>query len=144
MKKIITITAIAIIAAATIFSFTAPGKGMQQTVSKTINMLVFTNSNYNAAVYDLSTASLAITVKKAGSKTNEVLWTKSFPELALKFFPASVNAFKEAIELPAVSSKDELQITYTLTYNTGGKLMYLQGSEILSAKQANTKLDINI
>lgn len=107
-------------------------------------MLVFTSSNYNAEVYDSSTATLAITVKKAGNKTDEVLWTKSFPELALKLFPASVNAFKEAIELPAVSSKDELQIIYTLTYNTAGKLMQLQGSEILTGKQANTTLDINI
>lgn len=144
MKKIIILTVIAIIAAASVFCFTAPGKAVQQTVSKTINMLVFTSSNYNAEVYNSSTASLAITVKKAGSKTNEVLWTKSFPQLALKFFPASVNAFKEAIELPAVSSKDELQIIYTLTYNTGGKLMQLQGSEMLSAKQAKTNLDINI
>jgi len=144
MKRILILTAIAIIAAITIFSFTTSGKKVQQTVSKTINMLVFTNSNYNAEVYDSSTASLAVTVKKAGSKAGEVLWTKSFPELALKFFPASVNAFKEAIELPAVSTKDELQIIYTLTYNTGGKVMYLQGSEMLTAKQGNTTLGINI
>lgn len=143
MKKVLSIITIAITIA--VFSFSCSSKlaVAEKTVSKTINMAVFTDNNYTSKIYDVATAGLTVTVKKVNDKKTETVWEKSFPALALKFFPDAVNAFKAAIQIPSVNEKDVLQVSYTLTYNANGSIMQMQGDEVVTGKE-NGQLEINI
>ena len=144
MKKLLSIIALA---GASLFSVSSTSTNTtvaEKTESKTINMAVFTSNNYNAAIYNASTAGLKITVKKANGNKTETVWEKSFPSLALKFFPGAVNAFKQVIEIPAILKKDVLQVSYILTYNTGGSIIQMQGDEVVDGKHSSGVIAINI
>ncbi len=144
MKKFLSIIAFTAITSAFFFSCKPASVASEKTVSKTINMAVFTSNDYNAAIYNASTAGLKVTITKAKGNKTETVWEKSFPSIALKFFPGAVNAFKEAIQIPALLEKDILQVSYTLTYNTGGSIIQMQGDEFVDGKQNNGLLEINI
>ena len=144
MKKLLSIITVAVTTAILFSSCATRQATAEKTVSKTINMAVFTDNNYTPKIYDAATAGLTVTVKKVSSNKNEVVWEKSFPALALKFFPGAVNAFKEAIQIPALLEKDILQVSYTLTYNAGGNIMQMQGDEVVTPKESKGQLEINI
>jgi hypothetical protein len=143
MKKFFSIITIAIAIAIVSFSCTNKQIAAVQTVSKTINMAVFTDNNYTSKIYDVATAGLTVTVKKVNKNKAETVFEKSFPVLALKFFPAAINPFKEAIQIPAVNANDVLQVSYTLTYNANGSVMQMESNEVVTGKE-DGQLEINI
>ncbi len=144
MKKYLLIIAVA--AAVIMLSFSCKSKMAvaEKAIDKTIDMAVFTNSNYTSKVYDDATAGLTVTVKKAKKNATEIVWEESFPSLALKLFPAAINAFVEAIHIPAIQAKDVLEVSYTLTYNSKGSTMQMQGDKVVTGKQSSDKIFINI
>ena len=143
MKKFLSIITVAIAIAIFSFSCTNQQVAAAKTVSKTINMAVFTDNNYTSKIYDIATAALTVTVKKVDKNNTETVFEKSFPALALKFFPGAINAFKEAIEIPAVNEKDVLQVSYTLTYNANGSVLQMENNEVVTGKE-DGQLEINI
>jgi len=143
MKKLLSILTVAIAVSMFSFSCTSNKTIAEKTVNKTIDLAVFTDNNYTNKIYDAATAGLTLTVKKVNKNNVETVFEKSFPALALKFFPAAINAFKAAIEIPSVKEKDVLQVSYTLTYNSNGSVMQMQGDEMFTGKDGS-KLEINI
>ena len=143
MKKFLSIIAVTAVIGIFPFSYKPTQAVAEKTVNKIIQMAVFTDNNYTPKIYDAATAGLTVTVKKVGSNKNEVVWEKSFPALALKFFPGTVNPFKMAIEIPGMLEKDVLQVSYTLTYNANGNILQMQGDEMFEPK-GNGQLEINI
>ncbi|HWB24658.1 MAG TPA: hypothetical protein VG738_04220 [Chitinophagaceae bacterium] len=144
MKKTLIATAVVAITAIAAYIFWSniktPAENLQ---SKTLSMAVYTDNNYAAKIYDASTAGLTISVKKVNAKSNEVVWVESFPALALKLFPTLENAFKPVIKIPAMSAKDVLEVSYTLTYDSKGSVLQMANTEVVTASDKGL-LQINI
>ncbi|HVX48716.1 MAG TPA: hypothetical protein VHB48_01115 [Chitinophagaceae bacterium] len=144
MKKIFIATAIAAASITAWFVYHYSNTAVAENAgNKTISMAVYTSNNYTAKIYDAATAGLTVIVKKLNAKNNEVVLQQSFPALALKLFPSSENAFKPAITIPAVSGKDVLEVSYTLTYNSKGSILQMEGNQVIDGKTDNA-IDINI
>lgn len=107
-------------------------------------MAVFTSSNYNAEIYEGTTAGLSVTVKKLQNDSEVVVLEKSFPSMPLQFFPAAVNAFKDSIQIAGVKNEEALQVSYVLTYNSNGNIIQMQGDEVITGMQSGGALSINI
>jgi hypothetical protein len=144
MKKILSIAALAATISIVCLSCTSNKNIGQSTANKTISMAVFTSSNYNAEIYEGTTAGLSVTVKKLQNDSEVVVLEKSFPSMPLQFFPAAVNAFKDSIQIAGVKNEEALQVSYVLTYNSNGNIIQMQGDEVITGMQSGGALSINI
>lgn len=123
----------------------SPNKSVtENTANKTINMAVFTSSNYTPKIYEGTTAGLEVTVKKAQKNKETVVLEKTFPSMPLQFFPDAVNAFKDSIKVAGLHNEDALEISYTLTYNSNGSVVKMQGDEVITGEEKSGTLNINI
>ena len=107
-------------------------------------MAVFTSNDYTAKVYEGTTAGLSIKVKKEQKGKDVVVLEKSFPSMPLQFFPGAVNAFKDSIQIAGIKNEETLQVSYTLTSNSNGSIMQMQGDEMITGLEKGTALNINI
>jgi exosome complex RNA-binding protein Rrp42 (RNase PH superfamily) len=144
MKKIFTIATAAALIGLVGLSCTSNKQIEQSSADKTINMQVYTTNNYSSKVYDGSTAALYISVNKTAKNKSEVVMEKTFPSMPLQYFPDAVNAFKDSILVAGVKQEEALNVSYTLTYNSNGSVVQMQGSEVITGNQKDGKLLINI
>ncbi|CAN5495275.1 hypothetical protein BH10BAC2_BH10BAC2_12540 [soil metagenome] len=147
MKKFLITSAVActaIILSLFAFSNTANTTTEGQ-AAKTIDMQVYAAANYSSAAYNSSNASLHVTVTRLKDSNKEIVWQMDYPALELKAFPENINAFKQQINIPAIFGKtSNLEIDYTLTYNSNGSILQMKNTEVLDASKQNEKLFIEI
>ena len=147
MKKFLIISTVA--CAAIIFAFLVSGNTTATTTenkaTKTIDMQVYAAGNYSSAAYNNSNASLHVTVTRLKDSNKEIVWQMDYPALELKAFPENINAFKQQINIPAIFGKaSNIEIDYTLTYNSNGSILQMKNTEVLDASKQQEKLLIEI
>jgi hypothetical protein len=146
MKKLLITTIL--VAAVTVISFFAFGDKAataEKQVDTTIDMQVYAAASYASDAYKGSNASLHVTVNKVKDNNKEIVWEMDYPALELKAFPENMNAFKQQINIPAIFGQAaNLEIDYTLTYNSNGNILQMQNTEMIDAAKENTKLFIEI
>ena len=144
MKKFLSIAVFEALAGIFCQSCTTNKNVGESAADKTINMAVFTSNDYTAKIYEGTTAGLSITVKKTQLEKNVVVLEKTFPSMPLQFFPDAVNAFKDSIQVAGVKNEESIEISYTLTYNSNGSIIQMQGNEVIAGANKHGLVTINI
>ena len=115
-----------------------------QPVSKNISFAIYKSASYNSSVYDGTCAQVDIKIEKVKGNERTVVWQKTLTALQLKQYPDISNAISQSITIPGVKdTKEHLEINYTLTYNSNGTKLQMQGNSVVS-KGNNDKMTINI
>lgn len=117
----------------------------EQPVTKTINLQIARDTNYNQSVYDMSKASIHVVVFKVRDNKQIVLWEKDYDTMLLKNYPTIQNALHDNVSVSNIlDRKEKLYVTYTVTYNTNGGIMHLVDGTCLLKGEKEGKLVINI
>jgi len=114
-------------------------------VSKTINLQIARDTNYNQSVYDMSKASIHVVIFKVKENKQIVLWEKDYDTMPLKNYPTLQNALHDNVTVGNIlDRKEKLYVTYTITYNTNGGIMHLEnGTALLKGeKQGNLLISL--
>ena len=72
------------------------------------------------------------------------VWSQTLDAKMLKEYPSAEQALAETVMVPKVFSKENLQVTYTITYDSDGSELQMQSAEIVSGNTKETKLSISI
>ncbi len=146
MKKIIWLPVI--VAAVLLAAWSKPLKEMmmpEKTVSKNISFAVYKTNNYTSKVYDDASAKLQVSVVKTRGSKRSIVWQRSYDAKLLKEYPSLENAISQKLVINnVVDSKEQLEVVYTLTYNSKGSVMQLQDEAVISKGAKDGKLFINI
>ena len=146
MKKIILEILLALSLPATIFHTQLAGVfTAEKPVTKQITYSITGDSNYKAAAYDKTLATVHITVFTVKSHRQTVLWDKVYETIPVKKYAANCNALGQTIKVKNIhDGKEQLFITYTVTYDTqGNKMQLINGTTVLKGEKEG-KLVINI
>lgn len=116
-----------------------------KTVNKNISFAVYKGNNYTSDVYNNTSATLHITVMKVRGSKKEIVWDKNFDTKLLNQYPSLEDAITQQVTVPNVlDSKEHIEVSYTLTYNSNGTELEMQNGTVVSADTSNDKLDISI
>jgi len=114
-------------------------------VEKSISFAVYKGSNYASDVYNSTSAQVHITIEKVSAKSRTTVWEKTFDAQSLKQYPSLQNAMSQTVKVPNVfDSKEHLEVTYTLTYNSKGSELQMQNETVVSNDTRSSKLYIGI
>jgi len=96
-------------------------------VEKNISFALYKGSDYNSDVYNSTSATVHITIEKVSSKGRSIVWEKTFDAQTLKQYPSLQQAIAQTVKVPNVfDSKEHLEVSYTLTYNSKGSELQMQ------------------
>ena len=114
-------------------------------VNKTIIFSVYKSSNYTTEVYRNSFVQVQVMVEKVNGHKRSIVWEKTLDAKLLNLFPSFENALSQIITVPNVfNKKQHLEITYTLTYDSNGSKLQMQGDTVVSAGTNSRELKIGI
>lgn len=117
----------------------APAKPVEQSVS----FAVYKEGNYASAIYNNTSAKVHVVIEKVSSKERKTVWEKTFDAQTLKDYPSIQNAIAQTVEIPNVfNSKEHLEVSYTLTYNSNGTELQMQNGMVVN--NINSKVYIGI
>lgn len=114
-------------------------------VDKNISFAVYKGNNYTADAYKSTYAQVHITVEKVNGKSRTKVWEKTLDAKQLNEYPSAQNAVTQKVTVPNVFDKKEhIEVTYTLTYNSKGSELQMQGDTIVPGGTGNGYLNISI
>ena len=114
-------------------------------VNRNISFSIYKGSNYNAPVYNNTIAQVKITVEKVSDSKRTVVWEQTLDARQLSQFPSFQEAKMQTITVPGVLTKKErIEVNYTLTYNSDGSTLQMQGGSVISGKENSSQLLISI
>ena len=116
----------------------------QKPVDKSISFAVYKGTTYASDIYNSTSAQLHVTIEKVKGGCRTQVWSKTFDARLLKQYPSSEQAMFQTVMIPKVFCKEQLQITYTITYNSGGSELQMQNATMVSGNVTTDKLDISI
>jgi hypothetical protein len=88
---------------------------------------------------------LQVTVVKVRGNERSVVWQKNYDARLLKQYPSAENAISQNVVINnVVDGKENLEVVYTLTYDSKGSVMQLQDGKVISKGVQNGRLFINI
>ncbi|MGI8952615.1 MAG: hypothetical protein ACR2FN_13655 [Chitinophagaceae bacterium] len=109
----------------------------EKPVSKFINLSVYKSSDYKSSAYNEALAQVHVIITKVRDNNRIIVWNKTFDALQLKQYPSIQNALSQKIIINNIlDSKEHLEITYKIIYNSKGNLLKLQ-NEILVLKKTS-------
>ena len=145
-KHLLWFTVVLVAAALAIFhTQVAAWIAPEKPVSKSISLEVYKADDYSAAIYNDASAKLRVTVTKVSGKNRTIVWDKTFDALQLRQYPSLKNAISQKVVIGNVfDSKEHLEVTYTLTYNSKGNVLEMQNGVLVSKGNPGGKLTISI
>jgi len=118
----------------------APAKPVEQSVS----LAVYKESNYASDIYSNTSAKVHVVIEKVSAKERKKVWEKTFDAQVLKNYPSLQEAMAQTVNISNVfDSKEHLEVTYTLTYNSKGTELQMQ-NDIVVKGSSNNKVYIGI
>lgn len=114
-------------------------------VNRNISFAIYKGSNYNSDVYRNTSAQVKITVEKVNGKKRTLVWEKTLEAKQVSQYPSFREAQTQTITVPNVLDKKEhIEVTYTLTYNSKGSTLQMQGGSVIDGKDKEGQLRISI
>ena len=115
----------------------------EKPVDKKVILAIYKDNDYLSEAYNYTYAQVEVKVEKAdGSESTTVLDT-TFGGKLLKDYPSEKNALQQEVTIPNVfANKEEVTITYILTYYSEGSRLQMQNSMVL--KNEMEQLNIGI
>ena len=116
----------------------------QRTVDKNISFAVYKCAAYASAAYNNTSAQLHVSIEKVNGITHTQVWSKNFDARQVKQYPSVEQAMLQTVKVPKVSHDEHLEITYTITYNSGGSELQMQSGTAVGGNDMSGKVDISI
>jgi len=116
----------------------------EKPVDKSISFAVYKGTAYASDIYNNTSAQLHVTIEKVKGGQCIQVWSKTFDAKLLRQYPSSEQAIFQTVMVPKVFCKENLEITYTITYNSGGSELQMQSATVVSGTVITDKLDISI
>ena len=114
-------------------------------VEKRIALNVYRAGNYNADIYNHTSAQVHIIVEKVGKHSRTIVFEKTIDAKLLKQYPTADKPMVEKIIVPGIFDKKEhLEVKYILTYDSKGSQLEMQNGTVVSKGISPEKLNINI
>src|SRR5438046_1162323 len=88
-------------------------------IDKNLSFAVYKGAAYASAAYNNTSAQLHVTIEKVKGINHTQVWSKTFDARQVTQYPLLEQATLQTVEVP-VSCDEHLEITYTITYNSGG------------------------
>ena len=113
-------------------------------VDKSISIAVYKGTPYASDIYNNTFAQLHVTIEKVKDGRRIQVWDKTFDARLLNQYPSPEQAIFQTVMIPKVFCKEQLEITYTITYNSGGSELQMQSATVIPGTEITDKLDISI
>ena len=111
-----------------------PAKPVEQSVS----FAVYKESNYASAIYNNTSAKVHVVIEKVSGKERKTVCEKTFDAQTLKDYPSLQEALAQTVKVPNVfNSKEHLEVSYTLTYNSKGTELQMQNGVVVNNSSNN-------
>ncbi|HRI20088.1 MAG TPA: hypothetical protein PLA68_04020 [Panacibacter sp.] len=144
-KKLLWLPVVVLVLGAAIYSPAKEALKEEAPVSKNISFAVFKKGNYASAAYNNTFAQIHIIVEKVNGKKRSLVWDTTLDAKRLNEYPSVENALSQNITVPNVFDKKEhLEVTYTLTFDSKGSKLQMQGDVVVSHDIKTNKVDISI
>jgi hypothetical protein len=144
-KKLIIITATALVLLGSSYLFLAQQDASSAPVNKDINVEVYKTASYVSPAYANTFATLEVTVVRVKGNKRDTAWQHTFEPTQLKDFPASDKPMVQKITIPNVNDgKEKLEIYYRLSYDSKGSILNFLNTTIIGKGQQTGKLHIQI
>lgn len=116
----------------------------EKPVNKSISFAVYKGTAYASDIYSNTSAQLHVTIEKVQGCNRTEVWSKSFDAKLLKQYPSPEQAMLQTVTVPKVFGKERLEITYTITYNSGGTELQMQNAAFVDRNATTEKVGISI
>ena len=116
----------------------------EKPVDKSISFAVYKSTAYASDIYNNTSAQLHVNIEKVKGNQRKQVWSKTFYAKLLKQYPSPEQAIFQTVMIPKVFCKEQLEITYTITYNSGGSELQMQSATVIPGTEITDKLDISI
>ncbi len=104
-----------------------------------------TDENYSSIIYNDAFAQLRTTVTKIRGNRGVIVWDTIYNPQKLQDYSFLKNTMsKEIIINNVLESKENLEVSYTLTYYSKGNVLQLHNGTILTRGIQQRKLYINV
>ena len=109
-------------------------------VSKTVSFSLYKGSNYNSKAYKESLAQIDIVIEKVNEECRTEIWDTTLATKLLSKYPLFEKAISKTVIIPEMyESKDHLEISYNLIYNSNGSVLTMPGERYILT---NTNVEI--
>lgn len=112
-------------------------------INAEIDLHIKSDNKYLSPAYDEATAQIHITVTKISGSKRVVVWEKDFKNMQLKSYSNNFNTQTLMIS-DLAQSKEKLEVTYTVTYNSNGSVLRLANETVINASAKKGDLVIEI
>ena len=85
-----------------------------------------------------------VIVEKVKGINHMQVWSKTFEAKMVQQYPSLEQAMLKTVTVPKVSRDEHLQITYTITYNSGGSELQMYSRALVDRNDMSGKVDISI
>jgi len=117
----------------------------EQPVKKNISFAVCFDRNYSAAAYENALAQPRIIINKLRAGSKIVVWDKTYDFKQLRDYSSLKDGILENVVINnLMESKEELEVTYILTYNTKGSVLKMCNDTIFTASTQRGQVYINL
>lgn len=111
-------------------------------VEQSVSFAVYKESNYASSIYNNTSAKVHVVIEKVRGTERKTVWEKTFDAQTLKDYPSLQEAMAQTVKVPNVfNSKEHLEVSYTLTYNSKGTELQMQNGVVVNS---NNKVYIGI
>lgn len=144
-KHLLWIPVLLIAAAAAMHTQVSAVINPAEPVEKNISFAVYKGSNYSSDVYKHTSAQVHITVEKVSCDKRTIVWEQTLDARQLNQYPSVQEALKQTVKIPNVlNNKERIEVSYTLTYDSQGSTLQMQGGTVMTDSGTSGQLDITI
>lgn len=117
----------------------------EKPITKELRLAITANDNYQLSAYQHAKATVHVEIFKVVKGKQKLVWEKYFDTLLLKNYPDNGDAIRQNVEISKVYEKrEDLIITYKVTYNSGGKIIQLKNRSLFPDGEITDHLTIRI
>jgi hypothetical protein len=105
-------------------------KAKEIPVTKTVSFSLYKGSNYNSKAYKESSAQIDIIIEKVSTENRTKIWDTTVDAKLLSKYPLFKKAISKTVIIPGIyESREHLEISYILIYNSNGSILTMPGEK---------------
>jgi len=113
-------------------------------VKKEISFSITGKNDYTLQAYNDAAAEIEISITKINGGKRIVLWKKEFENMLLKQYDSNIMPIENVNINNTFSAKETIEVSYTITYKSAGKVLKLGREILLDKTEQKDKLEIEV
>ena len=115
----------------------------EKRVDKHFTLVIYKDNNYTSETYHRSFAQVHVIVERIKGADRSIELDTTFDAKLLKDYPSAGKAFRQKVMIPNVfANSEEIEVTYILTYYSGGSQLQMQNGLVLKGENERLKIGI--